>query len=130
MTKKITIILLMVSTVTAGVFAHDLKGKDIAETGKIVIVKGVLNLEDNELYLKTDDTIYTIHLGPEWYAEEIGFPKSSGESATVEGFAVAEDIAPLTIVVRGKTYTFRDEDGAPAWAGIRRNQSRDNNWRS
>lgn len=126
MTKSITITLLMVLSVTAGILADDIADKDIVEQGRILTVDGVFEVEDgehgehgehSELYLKTDDTTYTVHLGQEWYTEQIGFPKKSGASATIRGFVVAEHIAPLTIVVQGRTYVFRDENGAPAWAG-------------
>ena len=117
MNKKVSTILLMVFVAAAWGFAHDLEGKDIAAEGTIISVAGSLKVEEDELYLKTKEAVYLIHLGPEWYSEEIGFAKVDGRSAVIEGFAVSEEIAPVTILVDGNIYTYRQENGLPAWAG-------------
>ena len=116
MVKKITFILLGI-LVTAGLYAHDLLGKDVVEQGRYSALSGTLRVDEDELYIETDGGTYLIHIGPEWYAEEIGFPQTTGKSARVKGFVADQDISPTTIAVDGKTYIFRDRFGRPGWGG-------------
>ena len=116
MVKKIAFVLVGI-LVTAGLFAHDLQGKDIVEKGHYRVLTGTLTVDDDELYIDAAEGIYLIHKGPEWYAEEIGFHIASGKSAKVKGFVEGQDISPATITVDGKIYTFRDSYGRPGWAG-------------
>lgn len=76
--------------IAAGAFAHDLTGRDVADHGELMTLTGVLRSDGNELYLKADGTTYLIHMGPDWYAEEIGFPAETGKAATISGFVYSE----------------------------------------
>ena len=96
---------------------HDLKGRDIAERGEKVELSGIFKVDDNELYLVTDSKELIIHLGPQWYSDEIGFSGKDWVEGTVKGFFYEQEISPITIQVDGKIYSFRDEDGLPAWRG-------------
>ncbi len=116
MVKKITLILLG-SLMTVGLYAHDLTGKEVVEKGRYSVLSGTLKVDEDELYIDTDKGTYLIHIGPEWYAEEIGFPQTTGKSARVKGFVEDQDISPTTIAVDGKTYIFRDRSGRPGWGG-------------
>jgi hypothetical protein len=116
MVKKISFVLLGI-LMTAGLFAHDLQGRDVVEKGRYTVLSGTLRVDEDELYIDTDKGIYLMHLGPEWYAEEIHFPRTTGKAAKVEGFVVDGDISPTTIAVDSVTYSFRDNTGRPGWAG-------------
>lgn len=116
MFKKIFMILIG-AFLALTAFTADLKGKDIVNGGRLVALNGILRIEDEELYLDAEGKTYQIHKGPEWYSEEIGFSKTSGKTASIEGFLMADDISPVTISVEGKIYRFRDSHGFPLWAG-------------
>ncbi len=113
MKRKITVAAIMALAVAARVFAHDtdVEGKDIVQLGRMIIVEGILEIEDHELYLKTDQLTYAVHIGPDYYSEEIAFPMENGNRATVSGFVLSSDIAARIIVIRGETYIFRDKNG-------------------
>ena len=116
MFKKIFMILIG-TFLALTAFAADLKGKDIVNGGRLAALNGILRIEDEELYLDAEGKTYQIHKGPEWYSEEIGFSKTSGKTAVIEGFLMADDISPVTISVEGKIYRFRDSRGFPLWGG-------------
>ncbi|GAH58155.1 unnamed protein product [marine sediment metagenome] len=114
---KETFIILIGAFLALTAFTADLKGKDIVNGGRLASLNGILRIEDEELYLDAEGKTYQIHKGPEWYSEEIGFSKTSGKTASIEGFLMADDISPVTISVEGKIYRFRDSYGLPLWAG-------------
>jgi len=109
------------------IMGHDLNGRDIANMGNIIIVDGILSFEEGELYLTTYDNIkYNVHLGPEFYSNEIGFKRDNmhGQSATVKGFYYEFDISAIQIDVGDMSYLFRTEDGLPLWRGRGGGQNR------
>ena len=96
---------------------HELKGRDIADRGEKVELKGIFRVEDDELYLVMVSQSIIIHLGPQWYSDEIGFSKKDGAYGIVKGFFYKEDISPITIQIDDEIYSFRHEDGSPGWKG-------------
>jgi hypothetical protein len=96
-----------------------LRGRDIAEIGKITTIEGVLKLEGTEWVLLTSDKNYEIHLGPESFRESKGFQLIEGDQAIVKGFLIKTDIAVMEIESNDKTIILRDSNGRPAWAGSR-----------
>ena len=68
MVKKIVFVFVGI-LMTAGLFAHDLQGKDVVEKGRYSVLSGTLKVDEDELYVATDEGTYLIHKGPEWYAE-------------------------------------------------------------
>ena len=122
MIRKILVVAVGIC-IAVGAFAHDLTGNEVAEKGRLMTLIGILENDGDELYLTADGgKTYLIHIGPEWYAEKIGFlsvaerAKTSG-AATVRGFVYAEDISPVYIALDGKYFAFRHENRAPMWAG-------------
>jgi hypothetical protein len=96
-------------------------GRDIAGSGRITTISGRLIEQDDELYLVTGDGKVLLHLGPEWYRDEIRFPARARGEATVEGYLDKLDMAPARVTFGGRTYAFRDSDGQPLWRGDPRN---------
>jgi hypothetical protein len=99
--------------------ASQLRGRDIAEIGKIVTVSGILKKEGVEWVLLSSDSEYDIHLGPESYRDSKGFQLVEGERAVVKGFHLKTDIAVMEIGSNDKTIVLRDSSGRPAWSGSR-----------
>lgn len=90
-------------------------GRDIVESGRIATITGRLTEQDDEPYLITKEGKIALHLGPEWYRDEIRFPVKARGEATVEGYLDKKDMSPARITLDGKTYTFRDKNGQPMW---------------
>ena len=105
--------------ITAGVFASEteLSGRDIAANGSLRILKGTFEIEDDEWYLQTDDQLYIVHKGLDWYTEEIGFLPPVGKQVIIEGFVLGDEISPCTIKVGNASYAFRSSEGYPLWGG-------------
>ena len=96
-------------------------GSEIVSSGRIATISGRLIEQDDELYLVTKEGKVALHLGPEWYREEIRFPSRARGEATVEGYLDKLDMSPARVTFDGRTYTFRDKDGQPMWRGDARN---------
>lgn len=124
--KKIIILTAAVMLFTGTIFADSLRGRDVAEKGKIDSVKGTLELNDGEWYVKASGDKYLIHIGPDFYRDEIKLQLKSGKAVIVTGYMYQKSIAPQTISYNGKIYRFRDNNGVPMWSGRgnnRRNSS-------
>jgi hypothetical protein len=118
--KKLHVIgisIVLMITLTAGVFAESLLGRDLVDRGSKATLSGSLVYEDGEWYLKTGEGLTQLHLGNPDYLESIGLELTAGEEASVAGFLVGEDIAPMTLMVGSDEYRLRDESGFPLWAG-------------
>ena len=125
--KKLHIIaisVVLMITLTAGVFAESLLGRDLVDQGVETTLSGSLVYEDGEWYLETGEDLVQLHLGNQDYLDSIGLELTAGENATVVGFLAGEDIAPMTLTVGSDEYRLLDESGFPLWAGNgqRRNQ--------
>ena len=118
MTKK-TFFILILLLITAGIFASEteLSGRDIVSNGSLGIIKGTFEIEDDEWYLQTDDQLYIVHKGLDWYTEEIGFLPPVGEQVIIEGFIFKNQISPCIITSGNKPYAFRSSEGYPLWGG-------------
>lgn len=67
--------------------------------------------------LETDGAMLEVHLGPSWYADEIGLAPSIGDRLDVTG-SRSGDVVIAREVSRGdRTWTLRDAAGLPAWRG-------------
>jgi len=128
--KKLLIIgisgLLMI-TLTAGVFAESLLGREVVEKGEVATLSGTLAADDGEWYLESGEGLVQIHLGNQAYLDSIGLELTDGEKASVYGFLEGGNIAPITLTVGSDEYRLRDESGFPLWAGAgeRRNAQND-----
>ena len=118
MTKK-TLFILLGLLITAGIFASDseLTGKDVAAKGSVRTLEGIFEMEDGEWYLRTKDRYYSIHKGPDWYTEEVGFIEPEGKQVVIEGFVLGHAISPCTITIEDTRYAFRSLEGQPLWSG-------------
>lgn len=78
------------------------------------------------LKLKTDTEIRIVHLGPQWYIERQDVKITAGETVEVKGVRAVrkgQDIFIAAEVKKGDgVLKLRDENGAPFWAGWRRQQ--------
>ena len=128
--KTLNLTLLVMTLVSVTAFATDLKGNEVVDQGSYGELQGTLYSEDGEYYLDTGYDVYAIHLGPDWYATEIGFPPESTGYAEVKGMVHSLDSAPSTITLAGEVFSFRGEDGFPLWAGRgnRQNQATGNGY--
>jgi len=67
--------------------------------------------------LTVGDETLEVHLGPSWYAEEIGLAPKVGERFEVTG-SRSDGVMLARRVVRGaESWTLRDAAGRPAWSG-------------
>lgn len=94
-----------------------LRGRDLAQLGKVTTLTGTLEQHGDEWGLKVGNTSYEIHLGPGDYRAKEGLILNHGDRATVKGFVYGTDVAVMEIEAGGKRITLRDETGRPAWAG-------------
>ena len=122
MTKKLMFVL-FISVLSLGAYAHDITGSELASRGDIITLEGTLKVVDSECYLVSGSGEYLLHLGPEWYSEEIGFQEEDGQVVSVTGYVLGNDIAPVKISYGGKTFEFRNQDGIPLWSGRGRRQN-------
>lgn len=117
MVKKILIISMVLVFGAAALFAHDVTGRDVVGSGELVTIEGTLRYESPEWYLDTEVGSYLLHFGNRSYLESTGITLEEGSEISVEGFAQGNDIAVVSAAADGKTYSFRDKDGVPFWAG-------------
>jgi hypothetical protein len=127
--KHFTIIAVLVALLSAGTpavslwAAESLSGRDIADRGSKVSLSGTLVEENGEWSLKTADRIYAVHLGNYTILYPKGINLKDGDSASVSGFLVGEDLSAIKLTSKGATYAFRQEDGTPLWAGRGNNRN-------
>jgi hypothetical protein len=99
--------------------ASQLRGRDIAATGKIVTMKGILKQEGVEWVLLSSGNEYDIHMGPESYRSSKKFQLIEGNQAVVKGFLLKTYIAVMNIESNDKAIVLRDSSGRSSWAGSR-----------
>ncbi len=79
--------------------------------GREMMFKGVL--------LKTDKGSISVHLGPSWYLDQQKLAVKAGDKLEVTGSQVTLNNQPAIIardlMVNGKTWKLRDDQGLPAW---------------
>jgi len=92
-------------------------GRSVVETGEPLSLTGRLESRDSEWFLNHDGTRYALHLGNTRYVESTGIRLREGADVEVRGFADGEEVAVVSILVDGRRFAFRGEDGTPLWAG-------------
>ncbi len=103
--------------------AENLKGRDFVRLGERGTVEGILRPMRGEWFLAAYDAVYELHLGDHGHRAATDINLEEGKHAEVTGFIYAReggdeaDIAVCTILLGGKEYRFRDDDGAPLWRG-------------
>ncbi len=102
-----------------------LSGSDFVELGQPGSISGHLVTKHGEWFLQTDSELYEVHLGNHEHRAAVGIDLSVGQKAEVTGFIYEKDIAVVNMVIDGKGYPFRSEDGRPLWAGSGRGSQRD-----
>ena len=75
---KTLLILFSIVILSISAFA-DVRGRDVMSHGKIKSIEGNLKSDKGEWFLESKAKTYEIHLGPEFYQEEI-LAKSIGPS--------------------------------------------------
>jgi len=85
-----------------------------------VTVEGVVVAHDEELLLQTtDEQLFEVHSGPQWYWEEQGYQVNVGDELRVT--AIADDggleAGQIENQTTGQRIELRDETGRPLWAG-------------
>jgi hypothetical protein len=73
--------------------------------------------------LKTDKGYVLVHLGPAWYIDQQQLTVKEGDTLKVTGSKIIAKqrtmILGRKIEVNGHTLTLRNEQGFPAWRGMR-----------
>ncbi len=102
---------------------EELRGRDFVRLGTLITVTGTLKPERGEWFLISGDKVYEIHLGDHEHRAKTGIKLAEGRAASVKGFMYKQegvdeiDIAVCTVIVDGKEYRFRENDGTPLWRG-------------
>jgi hypothetical protein len=117
MMKKILIVTLLLVLGASLVFADSLTGRDIVEEGSFKTLQGVLTSQAAEWYLQTEQNTYQLHFGNRSYLSSTGIELADGAHCTIDGIVSDKDVAVAKATMDGKTYSFRDENGTPLWAG-------------
>lgn len=117
LSRILTTLTVLFILVAAPVCAEELSGSDYVRLGKPGTVTGTLFEEDGEWYLTAGERIYEVHLGNYTVLYPDGLNLQTGEQAVIHGFIYQNNIAVISVETRGKTWTFRNEDGSPRWAG-------------
>jgi hypothetical protein len=93
-------------------------------TGTVQDVQQVTGSRGNtgtHVDLKTEKETVNVHLGPATYLAKIGLSIEKGDTLEVTGSKVTmggkEVVIAREVKKAGKTFTIRDANGRPAWAG-------------
>ena len=115
--KNLITVFLILLAATGSVLAedsgHDLTGRDVVDNGSIELISGILFTENNEWFINSNNTTFLIHMGRTGYELEL----EEGEFATIDGFVLDNQIAPITIRYNNTIIKFWNKDGLPSWAG-------------
>lgn len=145
MKNIITILITLIALTTANAFAQNhsgqrnphqktddaLRGRDFVRLGQKDTLSGTVTQIKGEWYLITPEKKYELHLGDHNHRKRIGIQLSENAEIKVTGFVYHQenqkiiDIAVCTLILEGKEYRFRDDDGTPLWQG--RGQSKAHN---
>jgi hypothetical protein len=91
--------------------------RSVVETGELLSLAGSLESRDSEWYLNEEGSRYALRLGNARYVESIGIRLQEGAEVQVRGFAEDGEVAVVSILMDGRRFDFRNEDGTPLWAG-------------
>ncbi len=106
-----------------------LRGRDFVRLGEIDTFSGIVTEIKGEWCLITADAKYELHLGDHNHREKTGIKLSEHAEIKVTGFVYSQeeieiaDIAVCIIIMDGKEYRFRDDDGTPLWQGRGQNRA-------
>ena len=115
--KKILLITLFFVLGASLVFADSLTGRDMVEEGGYMTLQGILKSKRTEWYLTTESVTYQLHFGNRNYLSSTGIELADGVHCTIDGIVSDKDVAVAKATMEGRTYSFRDENGKPLWAG-------------
>lgn len=116
MKSKIILIFTFILLASISVFSY-MNGKDVIDKGNVSELTGVLTNDGSEWYLESSSKKMLIHLGPEFYRDEMGLKLEENKSIDITGYVYEDEITPISVKYDGKEYIFRDNDGRPLWAG-------------
>ena len=93
-----------------------------ADISGATTVHGVVNSVDlTGMSVTLDDgTILYVQFGNSRYSQSIGFAPQAGEAVTINGFIGDQGLysaISVTVDSTAQTFTFRDANGSPMWAG-------------
>jgi hypothetical protein len=108
--------------------ASKLYGRDFVSMGTLGALSGVLFEENDEWYLKSNNSTYALHIGNHSYRKETGIDLKADKRIDVTGFIYKNDVSVCTIKIDGKEYRFRNDDGSPKWAGRGNGRNRNNHY--
>ena len=117
MVKKILIVTLVMALGASFLFAESLTGRDIVKEGSFTTINGTLKYEDTEWYLLAEGGPYQLHFGNKSYLSSTGIELEGGKNCKVDGIASGKEVVVVRATMEGKSYSFRDENGVPLWAG-------------
>lgn len=114
-------------------------GQRLFETARVDTVEGVVVRMDTtdarpghrhrgvHVQVAASEDTLTVHMGPLFYLRQQGVSLRAGDALTVRGARVTLQEAPAMIAAEvqahGQSWTLRDAQGRPAWAGQRRGDS-------
>jgi hypothetical protein len=117
MLKKILIVTLVMALGASVLFAESFTGRNIVKEGSFTTINGTLRYDGVEWYLTTDDGTYQLHFGNKSYLSSTGIELEAGKNCEVDGIASGKEVVVVSATMNGKSYSFRDENGVPLWAG-------------
>ncbi len=93
-----------------------------ADISGATTIHGVVNSVDlTGMSVTLDDgTILYVQFGNSRYSQSIGFAPQAGEAVTINGFIGDQGLysaISVTVDSTAQTFTFRDANGSPMWAG-------------
>jgi len=115
MLKRLLLVLIMLLATAAVILAAP-------GAGPVTTMKGVLMDNNGDWFLRSGKELYLLHFGDRAYLAGTGIPLADGKECVVEGNVIDDDIIVQVTTIDGKSYAFRDKDGAPLWAGDRRDR--------
>jgi hypothetical protein len=94
------------------------QARRVVNNGEITTLDGIL-VSDNkgDWYLKVNNKKYLIHLGPDFYFEELNLKLKNNDKLKIEGFFYLDQIAPILFIYKNKEYRFWLKNGDPVWKG-------------
>ncbi len=120
--RSIKILVILVVVTAFGLFSNGLvqagtlTDEDFVLLGRPVVVQGILSVDENDKwYLKADNEVYALHLGPQGYLVTRGFALKVGKKARAKGFLYENYLVVTELETDGKRAILRDETGCPFW---------------
>jgi len=122
MLKRLSLVFIMLLATAAVILAAEESVRAAPGAGPVTTMKGVLMDNNGDWFLRSGKELYLLHFGNRAYLAGTGIPLADGKECVVEGNVLDDDIIVHKTTIDGKSYAFRDKDGAPLWAGDRRDR--------